>query len=311
MHKLVSCYIKWKLRTCPYKRLIQIENEITYFKKARHYLKTQYEELTRQLEQIQALQFNDKKKSYLDGFYWENHEEGLEKFHCFNQINHEIINYRQKCPFSNQDCELQLLAKRSMKHFLSELLIVEVQSYNTVLAIYEAISAYHYKIGSSPTAFIRSSIEKDCSKAFYYDVNANNLMTNAQYTIIYFEKKLQDKVCYQYTLHFKVQKERRALANTCLLNQDEKSIIVELCELMKWIEVGVAFKLKSLYELLSQINVKNHAPINLYGKLEKLPTSEKIACITYFRKQGFRVLGAFKENGYFEEECFIYYAYTL
>lgn len=304
MRKRINCVIKQQLRRCPYRKLIKIEHEISYLKKARQYLKKQYEALINEVEQMSSLNFNNKKRNYLDGFHWINNEEDIEKFHnlqFFNQGTKESI---AGCPFNNQDCALQLLARSSMKYFLREKLVVEVEKYNAILKMYDSIYYYHRKVEHSSILFIRSSIEKHLVKAFYYPVEASTI--NGQYTIMFFEKKLYEKECYRYTLHFKIESDSSPLAKTCVLNLGERPILIELCELLCWIEEGIPFKLKSFYELLRTIKRTQSMTISLYGKLDNLSIKEKKACITYFQKQGFRILGEFKEEGYFEKESLIY-----
>lgn len=299
MRKLVRCYIKQKQRTCPYEKLIQIEGEISYLKRARHYLKKQYEELIKQVELMQLAPFNSTKKDYLDGFCWDNHAKDLERTTHLKDLSHDIEVYKKNCIFGKQDCQLQLLARKSMRRFLSEQLLLETQSYNTILAICKELSAYHYKVGSPSHAFIRFLVQKERCKAFYYE-------GNTQHTIIYLEKKIQDRECHKQTLHFKIQEDSRVLTATCLLNLGKRPISIELCQLLQWVEEGVSFKLNSLYDLLGQLNATQSMSTSVYGKLENLSDVEKSVCINYFRNQGFRVLGTFKENGQFEPECFIH-----
>lgn len=302
MHKKVNCFIKQQLRRCPYERLIKIEHEIMYLKKAIKYLKKQYEELINELVQIKRVDFNSKKKNYLDGFYWKSEEEDLAKLRNLQCFNQETKEFKEGCSFSNQDCNLQLLARKSMKHFLRKKLVLEVENYNTVLNIYESIHHYHHKAESSSPVFIRFSIEKDSIKAFYYQ----SRVSNGQHAIIFLEKKLHEKECHKCTLRFKIEDDSSPLANTCVLNLGERPILIELCELMYWIEEGIPFKLKSFYELLREMNQMKSMTISLYGKLDNLSIEEKNACITYFKKEGFRILGEFKNSGDFEKECLIY-----
>lgn len=304
MHKKINCAIKQQLRRCPYGKLIKIEEEISYLKKARQYLKKQYEALINEIEQMSALQFNNKKRPYLDGFHWINDEEDIEKFHDVQYFTQGTKADTVACPFYNQDCTLQLLARRSMKHFLRQQLMLEIENYNTVLKMYDTMYHYHRQVGHSSILFIRSSIEKDLVKAFYYSVEASTI--NDQYTIAFFQKKLCEKECDRCTLHFRIESDCSPLAKTCILSLGERPILIELCELSCWIEEGVPFKLQSLYELLRIINRMPSRTISLYGRLDHLSIQEKKACITYFQKQGFKILGEFKAEGYFEKDCLIY-----
>lgn len=307
MHTAVSCYIKQKLRICPYERLIKIESEIIYLKKAIYYIEQQYKELIEQVEELKTLHFKTKVKRYLDGFCWKGHEEELERLQYLAYGSYKNAEHAQRCPFSSRDCEFQSLVKTSMKNFLLEQLMIETQRYNTLLTIYDAVCGYHHMLGSPSAVFICFSIKNDWSKALYYPSSGEGLVSSVTYAMKYFEKKRQDKNYNQHILHFKVHENSGVLANTGLLHLDEKSIIIELCELINWLEEGEAFKLKSLCELLGQIRGNSPISISIYGQLEDLPKSVQTACIIYFRKQGFRILGAFKTDEWFEEECLIYY----
>ena len=306
MHRLVGCYIKKKIGKCPYEMLIQIEDEIEHLKKAREYLKKQYAELIDQVEQMKLLNFNYKRTLYLDGFSWGSNQENLEGFTYLKHFTQETREYREICSFGNQDCELQLLARKSMKNFLINKLMMELQSYNNVLNVYESIIYYHQKVDSSSFVFIRFLIEGDSSKAFYYSVNLNRSFDNDVSSIMFFEKERQDKECQKHKLYIKTESDFSVLANTCVLHLGKNPVLIQLCGLISWVEEGAQFKLKSLYELLSEMTGTKSMTISLYGKLEELSIEEKIACITYFKKEGFRILGAFKENSEFEDECFVY-----
>lgn len=306
MHTAVSCYIKQKIRTCPYTRLMQLECEILYLKKARDYTQQQYKELIKQIEDLKTFHFKPTAKRYLDGFCWRWHEEELERLQYIAYSGYKNIEYAKSCPFSKRDCKFQSLVKNSMKNFLLEQLMIEIQQYNTLLMIYNTICDQHHVLGSPHHAFIRFSIDNNFIKALYYPLSGIGLVSSMMYTMKYFEKKSQDNKYSKQTLCFKVHGDSSPLANTGLLHLNQQSLIIELCEPIKWLEEGEAFKLKCFYELLKQIKGNSLREINIYGQLEELHRSDQVACIAYFKKQGFRILGAFKTDESFEEECIIY-----
>lgn len=306
MHTVVSCYIKQKVRTCPYARLMQLACEILYLKKARYYIQQQYKELIEQIEESKTLHFRPTAKRYLDGFCWRGHEDELERLQYMAYSSYKNIEYAKNCPFSKLDCKFQCLVKSSMKNFLVEQLMIEIQYYNTLLTIYNAVCDQHHRLGNPSYVFIRFSIENSFSKALYYPMSKKDLGSGMTYTMKYFEKRSQDSKYNEQTLYFKTHGESSVLANTGLLHLNQQSMIIELCEPMNWLEEGEAFKLKCFYELLKQIRGKSLRDINIYGQLEDLHMSDQVACIVYFKKQGFRILGAFKTDEQFKEECIIY-----
>lgn len=306
MHTAVSCYIKQKVRTCPYARLMQLECEILYLKKARDYVQQQYKELTEQIEELKALHFKPRAKRYLDGFCWRGHEDELERLQYRAYSSYRNMEYAKSCPFSKIDCKFESLVKTSMKNFLLEQLMIEIQHYNTLLTVYNAVCDQHHRLGNPSYVFIRFSIENSFSKALYYPMSEKGLVSSMTYKMEYFEKKSQDNKYSKQTLCFKIHADSSSLVNTGLLHLNQQSTIIELCEPLNWLEEGEAFKLKCFYELLKQIRGKSLRDINIYGQLEDLYRSDQVACIAYFKKQGFRILGAFKTDEQFKEECIIY-----
>ncbi|QEH69425.1 hypothetical protein [Cellulosilyticum sp. WCF-2] len=307
MHKLLACYMKKKLGRCPYEILMQISDDIERLKKARNYLNQQYVVLINQMEQMQFFKPYDKGMLYLDGYSWGNDQENLgvptylQRFSIGERGWHSKV-----CSFCNQNCEAQLLAKKSMKSFLSGKLTVELHNYNDILYLYESIMYYHQQQRNISSFFVRFSFELHHNMAFYYPFYSKQLDGKEINDMVIFEKSQQKNDYQRYQLRIKKENAYTALEKTGELYLDKRGELIQLCQLISWMDENSGFKLKCLYELLKEIKEDVPKVISIYGKLDELSEQEKKVSIQYFRKEGFKILGAFQNETQYESENFIY-----
>ena len=311
MQVFMNCTIKKKMGRCYYELLVQLDREIERLKKAKIYVDKKYTEMIIQLEQHTQLPLYAEPICYLDGFIWQDEQAHLGICSYLEEIIQKNSDKsEQPCRFKMNNCETLVLAKKSLKGYLNRHLIEKIEIYNNALQLYETVWHYANQHERKERTFVRFSFLESEHRACYCEMNFELLNDGATQAMVYFEKDKRQNTYQMHPLFINKRRECSSLQHIGEPYIENSALLIELCYLESWIDQRDSFKLECLVEYLKTSKSIASKTISFYGDLTPLSPKDKSICIKYFRQNGFKILGYYKEAHYIEE-CLVYWCLNL